>query len=101
MPRKIDLTNKNFGKWRVLRESPNRKNGRVYWLCECECGNQREVSGSDLRNGKSTSCVCLRNEITSKKNTLDLVNRRFNKLLVLQKTNKRFNGAIIWLCKCD
>jgi hypothetical protein len=31
----------------------------------------------------------------------DLKRKRFNKLLVIEKTNKRQNGNIIWKCQCD
>lgn len=101
MPRKIDLTNKKFGRWQVIQESPERKNGRVYWLCECECGTRRNVSGSDLRNGNSTSCGCYRDEKNSINNSLDLLGKRFNRLLVIEKTKKRLEGMIIWKCQCD
>lgn len=31
----------------------------------------------------------------------DLVGQKFNRLTVIEKTDKRKNGSIIWLCKCD
>lgn len=34
------------------------KNGEKIWLCECDCGNKREVKTSDLKRVKS--CGCLR-----------------------------------------
>ena len=58
MPKKIELTGKVFGYWTVLYESDLRNNGKVYWHCKCECGNEKDVSGTDLRNGKSLSCGC-------------------------------------------
>ena len=56
----IDLTNKQFGKWKVLsRSNKHTRNGVVYWHCQCECGNQCEVAGTDLRAGKTKQCkVC-------------------------------------------
>lgn len=42
MPAKIDLTDKIFGRLKVLKQADNIQtpNGRshVAWLCECECG---------------------------------------------------------------
>jgi hypothetical protein len=38
-----------------------------YWLCRCDCGNEREVTGSALMNGTSTSCGCLRRELSSQR----------------------------------
>jgi hypothetical protein len=33
------------------------------WLCKCECGNTKSITGIELRNGKVRSCGCLRPEI--------------------------------------
>lgn len=32
---------------------------------------------------------------------MDLVGQKFNKLTVLEKTNQRTNGKIVWKCQCD
>ena len=57
-PRLIDLSNKRFGLWRVLRKSGNTPGGAALWLCRCDCGVERQVIGADLRKGKSTGCGC-------------------------------------------
>jgi hypothetical protein len=78
MGRKLnDLTGKQFGKLKVIERDMNRLE-KVYWLCECECGNIVSVIGGDLtRKNKGTkSCGCLNKEIMSKikkkYNTYDL-----------------------------
>ena len=62
----IDLTGQRFGKLVALR--PERRNGKIKWVCKCDCGNTHEVQSRYLRNGVSTHCGC---EKVSKK--LDLV----------------------------
>ena len=62
MGRKIDLTNKKFGKLLVLEEVPERRNKKIYWKCRCDCGNIKEISGSDLKSGKVVSCGCKKAE---------------------------------------
>jgi hypothetical protein len=37
--------------------------GVIIWLCQCDCGNQTEVHGHDLRSGKTKSCGCLNKEM--------------------------------------
>ena len=61
-----DLVGKKFGRYIVVERMSNR--GRaLMWLCECDCGNRREVQGGNLRNGHSLSCGCLSREMTSKR----------------------------------
>lgn len=53
-PKKIDLTGQLFGRWTVISQNGNRKGGAALWLCRCVCGEEKNVSGTDLRSGKST-----------------------------------------------
>lgn len=57
-PRLIDMSGRRCGKWSVLRQNGNHPRGGALWLCRCDCGTERGVSGSDLRSGKSVSCGC-------------------------------------------
>lgn len=62
MPNIIDLTSQRFGKLTVIKYAGRRKCGnqfKILWLCKCDCGNEKEIPSSDLRNGHSTSCGCL------------------------------------------
>ena len=53
----IDMLGQHIGKWTVISKSNKQtKNRNVYWLCECECGTLQEISGSDLRRGKTLQC---------------------------------------------
>ena len=61
--RKIDLVGLVFGKLTVVKEGsgytePNRKYKRSTWICECECGNTKEIVGKCLKAGSSKSCGC-------------------------------------------
>lgn len=58
MPKAIDITGQRFGKLVAIKKAPNR-NGKTYWLCKCDCGNEKEVQTSHLRCGKIKSCGCL------------------------------------------
>lgn len=60
----IDLTGHTFGRWLVLQIGP--KVGKTQmWSCVCECGAEKQVSGLNLRHGRSRSCGCLHAEKTS------------------------------------
>ena len=52
---------KKFGKLIVIEQvdSPNK---RLYYKCQCECGNYTIVTGEDLRSSHTTSCGCLKSK---------------------------------------
>jgi hypothetical protein len=61
-----DLTNKKFGRLRVLylkRERNTR--GNLLWECKCDCGNFHPSIGASLVNGDTQSCGCLHKERVS------------------------------------
>jgi hypothetical protein len=56
------LTNKRFGKLKVIslnEERTNKENRALaYWNCLCDCGNTSVVRSSALISGRSQSCGC-------------------------------------------
>ena len=55
----IDLSGKKFGKLTVVKKIRCDQNGKAIWATNCDCGNNKEVSGVSLRNGHVKSCGCL------------------------------------------
>lgn len=68
---KADLTDQMFGRLRVIRfdRRTTTPAGHYlnYWLCQCDCGNQRSVLNKSLIKGAIRSCGCLRKEISAAK----------------------------------
>ena len=61
MGKLIDLTGKKFGRLTVIKRDYSRNNKRVrnaYWLCKCECGNEKIIRDDSLRKGLTKSCGC-------------------------------------------
>lgn len=62
----IDLTGQRFGRWVVIGMGPTqvseKGNRKLLWRCRCDCGNEANVAGGNLRRGKSMSCGCLQRE---------------------------------------
>jgi hypothetical protein len=95
MTRLNDMTGQRFGRWTVVSYSALRK-----WLCRCDCGTERYVTGTTLRDGRSKSCGCER--INWKR--ADLIGQRFGKLVVVARgpNSKGASGnRSIFLCRCD
>lgn len=56
-----DMTNQKFGRLTVVKrvEKPEEsKSKEAFWLCKCDCGNEKIVAGYYLRSGKTKSCGC-------------------------------------------
>lgn len=89
LSRREDLTGQKFGKLTALRYNKDTKK----WVCQCDCGNFREVSKTDLKYQKATSCGCL----GKGKPREDLTGRKFNMLTAIRYNEKTKK----WLCRCD
>lgn len=61
----IDHTGQRFGRLVVVRVAGKRK-AETVWLCQCDCGKQKEICGVNLRGG-TQSCGCLQREGVSRR----------------------------------
>jgi len=62
MAKFIDITNQKYNNLIAIKPMGKDKHRRMLWLCKCDCGNTRIVSGMELRNGRAKSCGCMRNK---------------------------------------
>jgi hypothetical protein len=67
MPQMIDLAGRKFGQLTAIRYSGSRES-KVWWLCKCDCGTEKEIRAGSLMAGLSNSCGCLLPRITAKRN---------------------------------
>ena len=66
MAYKNNLTGKRYGRLIVLKENGKTNHGDLRWLCKCDCGNIKTITGSKLKSGWTKSCGCLQKEIARK-----------------------------------
>jgi hypothetical protein len=95
-----DLTNKTFGRLKVLKRVENDSFGKSRWLCQCECGNKKIITACSLGR-RTKSCGCLHKEKLSKLNFKNLKNKRFGRLKVISRLKNDDYNQIVWKCKCD
>ena len=100
-----DLGGRKLGRLVIIAKTRSVKNGRSFWLCRCDCGNEKRIPSMTLRNGSARSCGCLSKEMLSKNHyrRIDLTGRVFGRLTV-----KKYNDTVgkerkraRWLCQCD
>ena len=62
-----DLSGQRFGHWLVLYRTDDyvdsKGNKSTKWHCKCDCGNESDVSASNLKSGTSLSCGCVHSRI--------------------------------------
>lgn len=60
----VDLTNREFGRLKVISRAEDYISPKGYsavnWLCLCRCGKTTVVRGCNLKSGATTSCGCKR-----------------------------------------
>ena len=101
MSNRIDETGNKYGEWTILEYIPPEKREKpksnLNYLAQCSCGNIRPVRSSDLKNGKSKSCGCLKN----KKWDIE-IGKVYGEVTVLyQLKNRHGNYIQKYHCKCS
>ena len=107
--KRLDLTGKVFGKWKVLSYSFT-KSYHDYWHCICECGNEKDVRDYNLISGKSKSCGCQCKDLPQKfQKTHGKTNTRLYKIWCAmkhrcenpasEKSKKNYKDRGITICK--
>lgn len=104
---KEDLTGKVFERLTVLKQADDiiGRSGQHHsaWLCQCECGNSKVISGVSLKAGRTRSCGCLQKDAAAK-NLIDMTGRKYGRLTVLERTEDYiYTGGsdVRWLCECE
>ena len=93
MSKRIDLTNKRFGRWTVIKFAKY-ENNRTFWLCQCDCGTIKEIDGHALRTNHTLSCGC-RNIEKLKERYIDLKGQSFGRWTVIEKRPKKKSRNVV------
>lgn len=91
MGRFIDETGNKYGLLTVLYLDKESLKPSKRWICQCECGMIKSVSGTVLRQEKAKSCGCLQ-----KKTQL---NMKFGEWTVINEKGEK-TGQVLCQCSC-
>lgn len=108
-----DISGQKFGKLTAIRYDPERSASlkKTVWECRCDCGNVTYTTISNLKGGIAKSCGCQRKEWVRDNYKVDMIGKRFGKLVVksenIEAGKKVFkDGNIVstipyYDCLCD
>ena len=68
MTERLNLLKQPFGHLLVIEDAGASSSGNSLWKCQCDCGNEVVVLGTNLRKGNTKSCGCTRKENLKKAN---------------------------------
>lgn len=96
-----DITGQRFGRLIAIRPTSMRaSNGGIRWECLCDCGIIVYPTMNNLKRGHTTSCGCAKQDyIESTK--LDIIGKRFGKLVVLEEVFPPNRKRRMVKCLCD
>lgn len=81
----IDLSGQKFNYLTVIKQVPRPahiKCNHTFWLCKCDCGNEKIIDQRALKSGNTKSCGCY-SHISSRNNLI-------NYLKTIPKTKNKF-----------
>ena len=91
------LIGERFGMLTVIDQAPSTDKGHRRWVCRCDCGTEKVVTGSNLKRGATVSCGC--------KHKNDLTGQRIGKLTVIGRSDQYGSRGKrqtqLWECRCD
>lgn len=87
----------------TVSKKTRNQNGRVYWICLCDCGNTITTRSDNLSSKRARSCGCLQKEHTARMGASrkkDLSGQKFGRLTAIE-TKKKYRHSYLWVCICD
>ena len=96
----------------VIRRAANRDK-HVFWLCKCECGNELEIRGDQIRGGIAKSCGCYQKDVAAQymaitgklnknkgKPISNYIGQKINMLTLIEPVYDD-QGRFKWKCRCE
>lgn len=100
----LDIKGNEYNRLTAIKRLDEKSASSSYlWECRCECGGITKATTTQLKNGYKKSCGCLRKEKAYEATVNDLSGKKFNKLLVIKDSGKRYKDdeGVLWECLCD
>jgi hypothetical protein len=86
----LNLIGMRFGRLVVVDKVDNDEHGHNRYLCKCDCGNEKIIRGSSLKNGNTKSCGCYQKEISSSRKPSGAIHYMSNTKLYSVWSNMKY-----------
>lgn len=97
------IVGSKFGYFTII-SAPERRVGAYKVTCKCNCGVVKKVYANSLLSGTSKSCGCFSRSLTrelGRSRLINLVGKRFHRLVVIDRSLRVSGNNAVWLCRCD
>lgn len=85
------LIGHRFDRWLVIGIDPDSPPRKIRWICRCDCGTEKSVSGGSLKAGTSLGCGCGKAK--------DWTGKTFNRWTGIRRVG--ITGSLwLWRCEC-
>lgn len=91
-PRINDHTGKTFSRWTVVEQDMDYSGKGARWICKCECGTIKSVSGASLIHSASKSCGCLKVDMAKLTHRLPKREASFNRVFGAYRSRAKSKG---------
>lgn len=89
-----------FGHLVVVKELDHEPYEKRRFLCQCDCGNEKEANLVDLRQGKTTTCGC--HSFDERRIDInDYLGKKYGKLTIIGEAKQEKYKPYKVLCRCD
>lgn len=96
-----DLTGLKFGLLFVVELVGTNNSRNSLWRVRCDCGDETQVSGSNLQRNHSKSCGCQKKKLLSARRSVNVAMQRFGLLVAMRPSGDKSSSGILWECFCD
>jgi len=62
MSKVTEMLGRKVGRLTIIGRAGSNPQGKARWLCKCDCGKEKIISGDKLRRRDTRSCGCLQRE---------------------------------------
>lgn len=89
-----------FNRFTLISLAVPDPNGRVNWLCRCDCGTEKVMNVTLVAKGQIKSCGCLKAEAAQARSPRH-AGEKFNRLTLVELSGRNAQGIPLWRCACD